>query len=407
MESIDPVEISNYTSDVADFYGVDLESVQAQISYTSSGTMSISIPNNITKEELINSIANTISESLSIHPSEVDVTIDMNAGEVEFSITSENYAEAIENKHALRNPQRISSIIETIESINGAIVENYEVSNDITSSVEFTVDASDTSNDLTQAAWQSKQLLSDFDVVVESSYVTPAPTFDPSISPTTSLPSAAPSLTGAVAIIELSRMVTESLTSDEIGNIQNEVAESYGVDSDDIVVDVIYEITGLIAIDVVDDVLTDEELETAIRHEIAAMLGIHEGNIDVIIEDGNAQYTIRVAQYTVESESAETAQDIQDVIREQSSLDDLSNAIAENVPALSVLAVVVDDDIGSEIVVTVDTTGAENNLENAARELEDTFVQQGFAAQADSNSLCENGHIWFRIVKLNEIFLKN
>ena len=45
----------------------------------------------------------------------------------------------------------------------------------------------------------------------------------------------------------------------------------------------------------------------------------------------------------------------------------------------------VDDNVGSEIIVTVDTTGAANNLENAARQVKEDFEQQGFTVQAESN----------------------
>eukprot|EP00493_Phyllostaurus_siculus_P003001 UN03014 len=149
----------------------------------------------------------------------------------------------------------------------------------------------DASNDLTQAAWQSEQLLSGFAVVVDSSYVTHAPSFVLSSKPTTSLPSASPSLTGAIANIEISRMVTESISPEEIVSIQDEVAESYGVESDDITIDIVYETTGSIAIEIIEDTLTDEQLEEAIEDEISALLRIHEGNVAVAIEDGVARYT--------------------------------------------------------------------------------------------------------------------
>jgi hypothetical protein len=170
--------------------------------------------------------------------------------------------------------------------------------------------------------------------------------------------------------------VTESISPEEIVSIQDEVAESYGVESDDITIDVVYETTGSISIELLDDTLTDEELEETIEDELAALLGVHEGNIAVTIEDG-------LARYTITSDSADSAQDIQDLIREPSSIDALTTAIVANVP-VNVASVEVDEDIEIEIIVTVDTTSAENNLENSARELEEAFEQQGFTAQADN-----------------------
>lgn len=370
-------EINEYIASVAEFYGVEVEAVDAQTSYTSSVIMSIS-STDAEEQELIESITNTIVESIGVHPSGVDVVIDMTTGEVEISITSEDYTEAASNQFLLENEQRIDSIIESIErGIPDIVVENYDVANDIAASLEFTVDANDASNDLTQAAWQSEQFLSDFDVVIESSYVTHAPTAVPSSKPTTSLPSASPSLTGAIGTVVLFRTATESISSNEIISIQNEIADAYDIESDDITIDIIYETTGSIAFEIIDDTLTNEQVEETVEDEIAALLGIHEENIDVTIEDG-------VARYIITSDSVGSAQDIQDSIRDSSSTDALITAIIGSLP-VNVTSVEVNEDIRSEIIVTVDTTGAKNNLENAARELEEAFEQQGFIAQVDSN----------------------
>ena len=53
-------------------------------------------------------------------------------------------------------------------SVSGITVETIDVHDDLVLDLEITVDANDADNDLTQAAWRSEQLLSDFDVNVES-----------------------------------------------------------------------------------------------------------------------------------------------------------------------------------------------------------------------------------------------
>lgn len=382
-QQLDTTTIDSYTSRVAEFYGTQPEYIEVETTYETSGKVSISTPDGVSEEEVINTIANAIAESLGLHPSDVDVAMNMITGEAVFTVTSEDYGEAVATQFALETDQRIASIIRSIEAeIPDIIVNNFDVDDDVTVSLEFAVDANNASNDLTQAAWLSEQLLSDFEVTIDASYVTYTPTSIPSLTPTTSLPSIAPSLTGAISIIELSTTVTESLSATEITNIADEIAESYGVEVDDIIVDVTYETTGSIVINVIDDTLTDDEISEAIEDEIAALLGIHESDIDVTIEG-------RFATYTITSDNAESAQQFQDVIRDPSARNDLSNAIEQNVP-VNVLVIEVEEDIGSEIVATVDTSGAEHNLENAARELEEIFEQQGFTAQANSNSIIFN-----------------
>jgi hypothetical protein len=228
---------------------------------------------------------------------------------------------------------------------------------------------------LTQAAWQSEDLLSDFgSVVVENVYITEAPTITPSRAPTTSLPTAAPSLSGSVAIVELSRPVTESIPESEVTSIQSEVAETYGVDAEDVTVEVVYQTTGTLDIAVTDDTASQEEVEEDIEKEVAALLGVHEGNVEVTIEDG-------VASYTITSDSAEAAKDIQDALLENETTETIDNAVS----GVDVSGVNVNADVTAEVVVTVDTSSADNNLDNAAQSLEDSFENQGYNAETESN----------------------
>ena len=191
------------------------------------------------------------------------------------------------------------------------------------------------------------------------------------------MPTGAPSLTGSVATVELTRPVTESISDEEISNIQSEVANTYGVDAEDINVEVVYQTTGSIELDVSDTTLTDEELAEAFEEEIASLLGIHEGDVEVTITDG-------VATYTITSDSAENAEDLQNDISQ--SAEALTGAI-EDSANVNVISIDVDDEVNAEVVVTVDTSGAENNLNDAAESLETSFEEQGYIAEAESNKI--------------------
>ena len=63
--------------------------------------------------------------------------------------------------------------------------------------------------------------------------------------------------------------MTESLGNDEVSNITEEAAEAYGVDPEDITVEVVYQTTGSLDIDITGDV-SEEELEEALEEELAA-----------------------------------------------------------------------------------------------------------------------------------------
>ena len=105
---------------------------------------------------------------------------------------------------------------------------------------------------------------------------------------------------------------------------------------------------------------------------------LKKGNIEVNITDG-------VAYYTITSDSAETASDLQTTLSQPEVTTALDTAIEDEFPEVDVSGVNVDEEITADVVVTVDTTGAENNLNQAANELEEIFQDQGYEAEAESN----------------------
>ena len=178
---------------------------------------------------------------------------------------------------------------------------------------------------------------------------------------------------GSVSIIELSKSVTESIEEDEVNDIQTQTAETYGVGAEDVSVEVVYQTTGTIDVDVAPDT-NIEKLEESFESEIATLLGLHEGSVEVTIEDG-------LATYTITSNSVESAQSIQDILDEPSSASILDEALPITIHDINV-----NEGITADIVVTVDSSSASNNLNSAADTLEDIFEDSGFDAKVESNS---------------------
>lgn len=196
------------------------------------------------------------------------------------------------------------------------------------------------------------------------------------MKPTTSLPSASPSISGSVSILELATIVTESIATIELDNIQQQSADVYGVDLEDITVEVVYQTTGTIDIEIADDV-SIEELEESLEEELAIILDVHKGVIEVTIEDG-------VASYTITSDSAESLGEANDILSQPSSQLIVNNAISDEYE-VSILSVNPEDNISADVIVTIDSSDAKNNLRDAARSLEDIFQEQGYTASAESN----------------------
>lgn len=161
--------IDGYIAGVAQFYGVNETDVEVATRYDITGSISVNIPEGVSENDLKGAITSSIAESLEVHPSDVEVIIDMESGAVEFTITSDDFDGAANIQFDLGNDRTQTIIVNQIENALPTVdVDAYEIDDDIIASIEIIVDANDANNDLTQAAWQSEQLLSEFDVNVNS-----------------------------------------------------------------------------------------------------------------------------------------------------------------------------------------------------------------------------------------------
>ena len=179
--------------------------------------------------------------------------------------------------------------------------------------------------------------------------MTHAPTLFPSSRPTTSIPTSAPSITGAVSVIELSKAVEESLDDSEVANITSEVAEAYGVEEEDVTVEIVYQTIGSINISF-NETVDGDALEEALEEEIASLLGVHESSVDVTLANGTATYVIT-------SNSAEDASETVETMSGSNVTEIIGDAIDESF-VVGIEDVVVDDDITAEVIATVDTSDA-------------------------------------------------
>lgn len=180
--------ITEYASSVAEFYGVDASNVAATTIYTTTGSMQLSIPEDVDESELEDTIATVIAETLGIHRQDIDVEVDANTGEVSYVINTEDFNEAASTIFDLTKDEYQDAIATSIvEEYPNVEVETISSPVEIVATVEFTVDANNADNDLTQAAWRTEQLLEEFEVAVVDDYITPSPSQTPTAMPSTIL----------------------------------------------------------------------------------------------------------------------------------------------------------------------------------------------------------------------------
>jgi phenylpyruvate tautomerase PptA (4-oxalocrotonate tautomerase family) len=164
--------------------------------------------------------------------------------------------------------------------------------------VLVTVDTSSAESNLNNAAENLEESFEDqgYTADAENVFITAAPTFvpstSPSIAPVSTIPSAVPSITGAVASVTISGTATEDLPAEEIENITSDLAEIYGVDPSDVETTIDYVASGTL-----DDV-AEEDAIAALQDFISDVLHVHSSDVVVTIEDdGSVSYSVIGATY--------------------------------------------------------------------------------------------------------------
>ena len=91
VEDLSPNEVEELTNLAVDAFNVALEDVTTDVTYTTSGSMTLLIPDDISEDEIVNAIESSLAEALGVHPHQIAVDVNMETGEVEYTVTSEEY----------------------------------------------------------------------------------------------------------------------------------------------------------------------------------------------------------------------------------------------------------------------------------------------------------------------------
>jgi len=238
-ETLNDTLLDSLASDIAKDFGVDDDDVVTELTYAVSGTLSLDGISNIdeTSEEFDSILEGIISDILDVHSSAVSITVDSSTGEVSYSVITDS-------SDAAESVQELVEQLSFVDDVNGelaqllpdVVISSRTVDEDIIVNAVITVDATDSEEDISDVSERlTNTLESDgFSASTETMYVTPKPTSQPQMEPTTSTPSAQPSMVGLVAIVAISAPVTESFTDTAILNLERDVSESFNVSTNDV-----------------------------------------------------------------------------------------------------------------------------------------------------------------------------
>ena len=185
-------------------------------------------------------------------------------------------------------------------------------------------------------------------------------------------PSARPTISGSVSEIEMEKTVTEDLSDDEIADVVNDIKDKYGVDDEDVTVDVSYDVNGGIDVTIPEDV-DQTELEKFLEEQLADILGVPESSVDVTIDPETGDVT-----YVVSNDSVDDATGVQDQLNDPATLEELQRRLDDAFPGTVVNDIEVNDDITADVDVTVDTTDATNDPDAAGDAITDSQSNNGW-----------------------------
>ena len=172
----------------------------------------------------------------------------------------------------------------------------------------------------------------------------------------TSIPSAAPTITGAVASVSISGAVTEAMSEEDVEAISNELAEIYGVDPLDVETTVDYVASGTLDVSIPEGV-SEADVIAALEESISDALGVHAKDVVVTIDEtGEVRYQVTGTTYEA-AEAIQTAASDESFASKVTSLlnDGDSGVVVDNVDS--------DAEIDVVISATVDTTDATGTVD--------------------------------------------
>ena len=372
-------QVTTLTDTILSAYNVEEDDISTEISYTTSGSLELDLPEDVTAEEVGDSVVSTLAEALGVHPRDVTVvSVDLETGEVVYTVSSSSYDDTAALQTSLDSLDLTVLESDLQELLPGATIVENSVEEDVTVDVTVVIDGSAADN-IGSGNAAVTSALADQGYTVETSVtiVTAAPSVSPSF--TTVVPSASPSITGIVVTLSLSKS-GEVFDAAELASFTEEIAASYGVSVSDVDVSATYTVSGSVSLDSFPEDLSSETIEALLEESIAESLGLHARDVEVVVDPTTGEAT-----YNVIVSDSSTAEEVLSSLQADAFVDDLNANLASENPLVSVGSVEASEDIVMDLVVTVDATESTVDVTDASAEVVGQFESQGYDADVESN----------------------
>jgi len=297
------------------------------LSYGIAGTIFVTADPSLDAATVKSELIASMASYLSIDADDISLSYNEYTGQVDYVIDSCCYGfitdveAALDDKTAFRNGVNDQLLDVDVISVDGT--------DDIIGQVEIRMRYDEVFQVNGRTAENALENFSGYEVSV--SYVSPYPTRVPSVAPTISpsstIPSSAPQLTGLVVTVNSTTTVTEDVDDAQIECIENALEEAFDVDN--VLVDVLYSTEGSLVAD-------STIAASTIKQALAETLSIHEKDVtDIYL----AVLEVETYIFTLTADSATAVSELIVRIRRDTFLTAfnaiLSNYIQVNVQSVS------------------------------------------------------------------------
>ena len=328
---VSPDDVNYIEGVIAEAYGVDIAEVSSVTEYATTGSMTVSVPETVSEEKAISEITESMSAALGVPVESITVSLDVDSGEVTYTITSSSYDETVAIVEDLEDPATVETF-----GAESDVVSFDSITPDarITAETIVILDADETTMSLVAAENYVEAVLGEeYSSTSEVTHVTSAPTgipsFTPSMEPSSMLPSQSPSITGSVVFIEMTTIVTETLSDEDVQYIISLAEDSFGVYPGSVETEIAYEIKGSVSLSYDASEHSISEIEDSIENSMADSLGIHSGDVDVAFDPESGEFT-----YVISSTTANGAQALQESLQNADVHLGIEESLGNHIPSL-------------------------------------------------------------------------
>ena len=155
---LDDTEVEYLENLVAEAYGVDSEDLNTVTEYVTTGTLEVTIPDDITEEDAIADLITALSETLDVSEDSIAIEINPTTGEVTYTVATTDYDATSNIQEQLQDPALLETLNESADIVN---VDSVTPNDEIVADVTVVVDGDEITFPLQQAENRFDALLDD------------------------------------------------------------------------------------------------------------------------------------------------------------------------------------------------------------------------------------------------------